>query len=630
MHNKNETALQDDIFRIGVVSGVQGRRVTVRVDKSKNGAQLLYRGKIIRNVSVNAYVKIQKGFTTLVAVVNGEQTEEDSSFSPKYNRTIDHINRSLDLKLVGYFEDKHFVRGVRELPLVENPCYLLGADEYAVVNTFVPTDDIPFELGTLALDPTQKIETGTNALFASHIGIFGNTGSGKSYTLTSLYTKLFKNYAHSNGFQKHSRFLLIDFNGEYIDKPSGTGSQIITTSEFKNEIKLKTQNNEGDHLQFPPEFLKDWELWSILLNATEKTQQPFLRRALTSSYLDNNLTTENFNSLILNTLQRLTITTNVNTDRSTPANFIADLSHFFNGQSNLSLDSLANNLNYYLHWHGKNSKYYWDEPGKAQLFADDPEWPNHLQELIQSNCFTYNDLRSSIDEVALRAIFQYYGDIASGYGNQDFIGPLIKRVRSSIPPLERVIEISDDSEEILNKPLTVVSLHDVNVTTRKTIPLLLCKYLYSKHKEGRANGIEHLNIIIDEAHNILSEDSVRESNEWRDYRLETFEEMIKEGRKFGVFITIASQRPHDISPTIISQLHNYFLHRLVNALDIHAIEKAVSYLDDVSFESLPILATGSCVFSGVAAQIPVIIQIPPLSKVSSPNNRTVKLTDLWG
>ena len=84
----------------------------------------------------------------------------------------------------------------------------------------------------------------------------------------------------------------------------------------------------------------------------------------------------------------------------------------------------------------------------------------------------------------------------------------------------------------------------------------------------QANEQTYLNLIIDEAHNILSEESQRESEQWKDYRLETFEEIIKEGRKFGVFLTLASQRPVDISPTIISQLHNYFLHRLINEQDI--------------------------------------------------------------
>ena len=116
-----------------------------------------------------------------------------------------------------------------------------------------------------------------------------------------------------------------------------------------------------------------------------------------------------------------------------------------------------------------------------------------------------------------------------------------------------------------------------------------------------------LHIIIDEAHNILSNTSFRETESWKDYRLETFEEIIKEGRKFGVFITISSQRPNDISSTIISQAHNYFIHRLINQNDLYAIEKSVSYIDRLTEESIPTLSTGTCIFSGVvcpnAAQI---------------------------
>ncbi|RZT62155.1 hypothetical protein EV140_0670, partial [Microcella alkaliphila] len=84
-----------------------------------------------------------------------------------------------------------------------------------------------------------------------------------------------------------------------------------------------------------------------------------------------------------------------------------------------------------------------------------------------------------------------------------------------------------------------------------------------------------------------------------------------------------------ISPTIISQLHNYFLHRLVNDLDIRAIEKAVSYLDRVSFESMPILPTGTCILSGVAAQIPVMVSVGGLAPKSEPNSRTMSIAESW-
>jgi len=163
---------------------------------------------------------------------------------------------------------------------------------------------------------------------------------------------------------------------------------------------------------------------------------------------------------------------------------------------------------------------------------------------------------------------------------------------------------------------------------KKILPLLICKQIYDKKKTERCCE-KYLNIIIDEAHNILSYSSQRESDTWKDYRLETFEEIIKEGRKFGVFLTIASQRPSDISSTIISQLHNYFLHRLINNKDIEAVEKTISYLDKVSFDALPILPTGTCVLAGLCAQVPIIIEMDIIENGYEPNNKTIKPTDFW-
>ena len=134
--------------------------------------------------------------------------------------------------------------------------------------------------------------------------------------------------------------------------------------------------------------------------------------------------------------------------------------------------------------------------------------------------------------------------------------------------------------------------------------------------------------MIDEAHNILSQESFRESESWKDYRLETFEEIIKEGRKFGVFVTISSQRPNDISPTITSQAHNYFIHRLINKKDLQSIASAVSYIDKLTEESIPTLPTGTCIFSGVAGQMPLKLAIRPLEEPLQPRSATVRFADI--
>src|SRR5262245_19825352 len=145
---------------------------------------------------------------------------------------------------------------------------------------------------------------------------------------------------------------------------------------------------------------------------------------------------------------------------------------------------------------------------------------------------------------------------------------------------------------------------------RKTIQRLLSKKIYAEHNKETTDHT--LTVIIDEAHNILSSESFREAENWKDYRLETFEEIIKEGRKFGVFVTIASQRPNDISPTITSQAHNYFIHRLINERDLQTIATAVSYIDRPMQESIPTLATGTCIFSGVVSAVPLKLNIRAL------------------
>lgn len=94
-------------------------------------------------------------------------------------------------------------------------------------------------------------------------------------------------------------------------------------------------------------------------------------------------------------------------------------------------------------------------------------------------------------------------------------------------------------------------------------------------------------------------------------------------------MTISSQRPYDISPTIISQLHNYFIHRLINDHDIKAIEKTIAYLDKLSFESIPVLSVGSCFVAGLASDIPVKVDIDLLPIEQQPKSGTIDLDKAW-
>lgn len=109
------------------------------------------------------------------------------------------------------------------------------------------------------------------------------------------------------------------------------------------------------------------------------------------------------------------------------------------------------------------------------------------------------------------------------------------------------------------------------------------------------------------------------------FSVEIFERAIKEGGKFGFFLWISSQRPSDISSTTVSQMHNYFIHKLVNPHDLNKIRKAVAFLDQNAMDSLTVLGPGACIVSGSGIKMPSFIKIEQLEKQFRPNSENVIL-----
>ena len=247
-----------------------------------------------------------------------------------------------------------------------------------------------------------------------------------------------------------------------------------------------------------------------------------------------------------------------------------------------------------------------------------------LQTALYSNIANVNFKTNILSYVIDFLYVQLVNDLLSNRAQNEHISPAINKLKSKREDIEKVFDTTGGN--FWERNFVVVNLNDVNIEMKKTIPLLLAKRVYAEQKLADENT--SLTIIIDEAHNILSRDSSREEEVWKDYRLETFEEIIKEGRKFGVFVTISSQRPNDISPTITSQAHNYFIHRLINQRDLETISSAVSYIDKITEESIPTLPTGTCIFSGIASQMPLKINVKELAHVAKPQSHTVKFKDI--
>lgn len=624
--NLQDNIVSDSVFTIGSVFSVKGKDIVVTVNKDKNLPHLFFKGKTIKNVSVGLsnYVKIIKGFTEIICKVEGEYLEEDRYQSgKKYTNEKQRINRFLNVSVFGFYDGDHkFQHGIKEMPLIGSECRLLSRDEFEQLHQLSNDSELSVPLGTLVDEETQNISIAVKRLFAGHIGIFGNTGSGKSNTLAKMYTELFRLKNLKTDFGTKSKFIFIDFNGEY----SKTDDDHILT-ENKTVYNLRTRDGSGSKYPISKTEIEKLELLSILLDATEKTQQPFLHRAIDTDWFDHD--NDEYSKEIWHIKEKIKKVLTKN-DLSFNKPFLDKLVKDYErlGFEIISDDDLQR-VGYNAVTKGfyyPNDSHYINDSNLDSLFDS----TNGIFKVRLPNGMT------DLQRVQFKIFDEYYYEVIEGYANQEHINPLMGRVAKRFSMLEKVFDVnggtpSVSSDNTITSNVEIVNLRDVNLEIKKVIPMLICKASYDAQKELRVTGHadSSLHIIIDEAHNILSDASARESDSWKDYRLETFEEIIKEGRKFGTFMTIASQRPSDISTTIISQLHNYFIHKLMNDNDLLAIKRAVSYLDRLSFDSISNLSTGCCFIAGQMTQFPLSVKVTLLKDDEQPQSETIDLDKLW-
>ena len=620
--------------QIGFVTKVDGLTCTIAAFDYMNDPTLIYNGKVIKNITVNSFVMIEQGFTKIVGKVISESIT-DHQLSTDIAKKLFHdsryqknsIVRNIDTQVVGYIENKIFVSGSKYIPMIGNLATIPDPNiiNQIYLNNYSASFNEESESISIGntINENIRINLPINDFFASHIGIFGNTGSGKSNTLHQLYTSLFSKVDFDTIVNK-STFLVIDFNGEYTGNAS-----FGLLPEQKHIYKLSTRESTDSRLPIKRSFLMDPDILSMLFRATEQTQKPFIKRVISSwkKYENNPDSLASWiKSIILNIL------------KSEPNNILLDFLR------EVLYKLIPPATSEYSLLKEVNSIYINDRSGRKYVYASSSSsgfinanglTSTQQQELKIDSIFEH--LRVNVheldffDEFELRAKLKIITDIIYRRVDFSYISPIINRIGSEKEQWKRVIHVTDretsevDSDD---KLVHIISLRECNIEIKKMIPLLLAKLTFENAKRNNENSSFHL--IIDEAHNILSSQSSRESESWKDYRLELFEEIIKEGRKFSYFLTISSQRPADISATILSQAHNFFIHRLVNEKDLAILNNTISTLDRVSRQNIPLLSPGLCIITGTAMTMPITVQVHfNKQKELRPSSETIDLIKLW-
>ena len=609
------------VKKLGVIVGVDGDISQVGMYHLSNDAEYLWYGDVLQGAKIGAYLTILQNNVKIIAsvvtekVADQQNTIRSTEFDNRFSKNS--INRIVHLKTKGVIENGEFQVTSQYVPMIGNEVCITSKRDLELIygiNDAEPT----ISIGKSILEG-QVVPLSINKIFASHVGVFGNTGSDKSNTLHKLYLELFRS-EYKEKILEYSKFYVIDFNGEYTKNDSfGVINQ-------KRVFEINTKNLTSTKLPITSDYLFDPDILSILFGATTATQVPFLRKSL-KIWNERQFNGESIAHFVVGTLKRI-LTTGNSASLDSKDNWISIAEKYID---NDLFDVLKSNLHY-----NYNTEAYYTVVNGTNNYIINPNTPIADFELkylkideIERDLKLKFDSLSEFDKLKFHLDFQKVHQSAWKSTNLEHINPLFHRIDTALNSLKKVVEVKERIEGDFSS-LNIINLVHANQEITRLIPMLISKMVYDQQKTKIAGNdvtcTSHL--IIDEAHNILNAQNHSVGDTWQDYRLNIFEEIIKEGRKFGFYLTLSSQRPADISPTILSQVHNYFIHRLVNDNDLRMLVNTMPTLDKTSFNKIPSLGKGEVIITGNAIQVPVFVKVDK-EEVIRPNSDDVVLTRLW-
>lgn len=607
--------------KLGVIVAVDGDFSQVGMYSMSNDSKFLWYGDILTGPKIGAFLTINQNDIKIIATVSSEKiidqqnTVKSVQFDNRYHK--DSINRIITLKTKGVIENQKFQVTSQYVPMIGNEITLTTKEE--LDNIFgIEAGEESIYIGKSILEG-KKINIPINKFFASHIGIFGNTGSGKSNTLHKLYLQLFRSDYYPSMINGVSQFFVIDFNGEYTgDKTFGV------QSKDKEVFEIKTGSAGGRKLPIKKEYLFNADILAILFDARAATQVPFLRKAIK---LWNEKQCNGFSiaRFVVGTIKKI-LTSGDAASSDAKDNWLSVAKQYVRD------NSIFENLES-LEYHSQSKAYMYYNPEKKYIDEKSVLSQNAIAFLkLDKITLEIADFFENADEITklkMHLEFQKVHQSAWKSTNIEYLNPLFSRIDSAFNSLSKVIEVVSDISDKF-KTMNIISLVHANQEITRLLPMLVSKMIYDeqKNKVAGKNVCTTRHLIIDEAHNILNSEYRNNGDDWQDYRLSVFEEIIKEGRKFGFYLTLSSQRPADISPTILSQVHNYFIHRLVNEKDLKMLENTMPTLDKNSYQMIPSLGKGEAIITGSAMQVPVFVKVEK-EEVNHPKSDDVILTSLW-
>lgn len=664
---------QAGILRIGAVDYVSPDGITVALDIETPESVALNAGTPRPFPRVNGYLLIPVDDAFLVGQVEWMIVER-SPFPKRQGMQRDfglidlpYPTRKLRLNPLGTLRKRAnkcvFSRGADALPSVGVAVILPTKDQ---LRSIVESGEHHrVKIGTSPLADHADVWIDPNRLFGRHLAVLGNTGSGKSCSVAGLIRwsiEKAKAEKQAEGIP-NARFIVLDPNGEY-SRAFGVRDKNSDNPLNARVFKVNPDKSKGElPLQVPLWFWNSTE-WCSFTQASEKTQRPLLRIALRESKAGMGNTGElteaerklNLHRVLTSKLDMIQTSVNSGEHESTKSHSfgrmltairedvtnieqdhpdqredleavksvisaaVAEKSSgkgFFDPFTDKQASQITDALQKALNGLGKNI-YPEGLDEDIPLKFDGADLANYLERLArQENARQYLDpliarLRAFLSDSRMKAIISDTGDLTLETWLNEYIGG-----NQAKDGCVSVIDLSLVPTEIV---------HVITAVIARMVFEAQQRYVKLDEKKRPLPTV----IVMEEAHTFVKRTKDDTDDEGAaSICCQAFEKIAREGRKFGLGLVVSSQRPSELSPTVLSQCNSFLLHRISNDRDQERVQRLVPDNLRGIMRELPLLPSQNAILLGWASELPVLVKMNDLPELQQPRSKDPDFWEVW-
>lgn len=519
--------------------------------------------------------------------------------------------------LVGEIINNAFNAGIIKKPSGIAPVRVINKDELELI---IGKSEIQKEnllLGTSSIYKTFNVSVPLNDIFANHLAIIGNTGSGKSCGVARMLQNLFFINKPIN-----SHIVLFDAYGEYVETFKNINNLGLNFASFSGNSK----NGREYQLKFPAWFL-DVDDLALLLRVSSPDQLPVLKKSLKLVKIFKSNTPEikrYKNDIIAKCL--MDILTSGRSSSTIRDQVIAVLTHY--NTEDLNLDST-------IHQPGYDRTFRQclliDDSGKMNAIFEVMKFLQQFEnidlesiDIVDAMCYSLEDLYSALE----------FSLISEGTINNDIIYKEMNILKTRLQSI-----INSDTKHIFNvdeyigkeefvrdmfikNNLVNIDLSDIDDDFAKVLTKIYSKLLFNYTTSLEKRGSLSFNIILEEAHRYVQND-----NDINIIGYNIFDRITKEGRKYGTLLTFITQRPSELSTTSLSQCANFIVFRVFHPADLEIVRTMSTNVSMANIEQIKSLSPGSAFAFGVGFKIPILVNFELPNPI--PESTSVNVKNIW-